>query len=82
MDAEELRKKVRLDVQWPCACIGSTDMHIQTSPGDEQSPDSMEDEEACGAAVTLALRLQLYDPRRWPIFGHSLIMITANQVVV
>jgi len=42
----------------------------------------MEDEEACGAAVTLALRLQLYDPRRWSNFGHPLIMITAGPMLV
>ena len=47
-----------------------------------QSPNSTEDEEACCAALTLALSPQLCDPHRWPNFGHPLIMITAGQVVV
>ena len=56
--------------------------HHQQAVGDGHSPDSTEDEEACGAALTLALSLQLCYLHRWPNFDHPLIMITVGQVVV
>ena len=35
-DTGGLRKIVRLDVQWPSACIEHADMHVQTSPLDSR----------------------------------------------